>query len=278
MTFSRVMADFDDIRLTLLWHINQEAGGANEGYQFSHLEVVIHKLLCDAVGIGYYIDILVPSGLRGVVKSLWEDILTLIRTYLLYLPVTFRPQHKAHEIIASFPTKLRRSTARSFQWAGTQEDSREIKLPEDDPDTFRCYTQWVYCKTIPVQSDNTSGPDIAARYMKFVKAYILGDKLLDDAFKNAVLRGMIATSQILASDSECRIFPSSNVIWTLYEGTLEGSRARLLFVDFYTWNADESWETHLQTCPAEFLFDLAISSAKDRPRPGGYQPWERYLN
>jgi hypothetical protein len=69
-------------------------------------------------------------------------------------------------------------------WKEAQE--RTIKLPEDDPEVFSVYQEWLYDGLIHTGSQ-TLFPATDDEYEALVKAYILGEKLMDQDFKDATI-------------------------------------------------------------------------------------------
>jgi hypothetical protein len=62
--------------------------------------------------------------------------------------------------------------------------------------------------------------------------YVLGQKVLDRTFQEAVLDAIIAHS----IHSVSLVIPSASVVKTIYDGTPSGSPARRLMVDFWAYN------------------------------------------
>lgn len=71
--------------------------------------------------------------------------------------------------------------------------NRTVEMPSDDPDVFAVYMHWLYCGTIPIlyhkERHSIKGDEFfsSAEHYALVKAYILGDKILDPRFQNAII-------------------------------------------------------------------------------------------
>ncbi|WAO97088.1 Hypothetical protein NCS54_01479400 [Fusarium falciforme] len=145
-----------------------------------------------------------------------------------------------------------------------------VRLESDSPDVFNVYMQWLYYRTIPVRIDE---PGIRgnAEYMLLAKAFVLGDKLQDGGFQDAVMDAMVDKTSSEASDSQ-KWFPVGPVIRFIYENTLASSKARLFLVDVYTFHGHGNWLTDWATqddLPKEFLFDVARSKLVPRSVSAG---------
>ena len=150
--------------------------------------------------------------------------------------------------------------AMSHDWKESEE--RSVSLPEEDPKTFQLYLHWLYCKTLPVKSDSIRNTEL----VKLAKAYVLGDRLLDLDFKDKVIDAIIDKSR--SSSLGLYGYMLDPATAYIYKNTLEGSKARLLFVDLYLGEGDKAWLTDRSKIllPEDFLFDLASALIGKRPR------------
>ncbi|PYI31700.1 hypothetical protein BP00DRAFT_395914 [Aspergillus indologenus CBS 114.80] len=103
--------------------------------------------------------------------------------------------------------------------------NRTIQFPEDEPATFEIYMHWLYFSTFAVVSyDGSSG------YRPLIKAYVLGDKLLDTKFQDAVVDAIV--ERRYSKDLGCKYTqPSNDTINWLYSHTTSSAPIRQLFVD-----------------------------------------------
>ena len=146
-----------------------------------------------------------------------------------------------------------------FFKSATKEEWRKgkdaIKVPEDDAEVFNVYVQWLYSGRIPLAID-TAQMD----YTFLAKLYVLGEKLIDITFKDAVINKIVANTRALAKNGQ-RYYPSPSVVDIIYEHTMSGSPARHLMVDLYVRTAVDGWELDANH---EFMVDLAKSLVKNR--------------
>ena len=140
-----------------------------------------------------------------------------------------------------------------------ESNERLISLSHEEPDIFAIYLNWLYRGTLPTRIDE---PGLIGNeeYLKLAKAYGLADRLLDQAFKNAVMDAFIDKTSSKTSDGH-RWYPVGSVIRCIYENTPESSKGRTLLVDIYAENARKDWLTDWATredLPKQFLLDLIL--------------------
>ncbi|KAF2494963.1 hypothetical protein BU16DRAFT_428025, partial [Lophium mytilinum] len=113
---------------------------------------------------------------------------------------------------------------------------RCVRLRDDDPEIFSIYQHWLYSQTLSTRKDY----DVARKtYSALCDAYCLGEKLMDDNFKNTAIDAII---QRRSSSSGGTVWaPGGDVIAKAYKGTPEGSLLRKLLVDFFAYRATTSW-------------------------------------
>lgn len=85
-----------------------------------------------------------------------------------------------------------------------------------------------------------------------IRAYILGDILLDTPYKKAVISAVITTLH------ECS--PNSEHVTRVYISTPPSSPFRRLLVDVYAYKGIKevtgAWTAQVERCPKEFLVDV----------------------
>ncbi|KAF7122784.1 hypothetical protein CNMCM5793_000894 [Aspergillus hiratsukae] len=171
------------------------------------------------------------------------------------------------EIFSVHETLIRASSsffdkAMAGDWKESQQ--RTIQLPEDEPGIFALYVKWLYCGTLPVVCDEPGLPG-NSEYINLVKAYVLGDKILDSKFQDTVIDAIVEKSQSKAKDGQCW-YPNMGVIKYTFKNTSESAPIRKLLVDMYAGFARSSWiHTWAADLPQPFLFQLA-STLLDRRR------------
>lgn len=156
-----------------------------------------------------------------------------------------------------------------------------VTLPEDDPDTFTLFIQWLYSGLF------TGLPDEIR--IKFAKAWILGNKLGAPAFRNNVL------DTLLVEPGEGCVVPST--VRYVYAHTDDGSALRRFFADEVLWDAKRTrkavcdgegdWSALLKDGGAfasdlffifsEFTYDRSNPTHHDPPRScraGSFRDWK----
>lgn len=131
----------------------------------------------------------------------------------------------------------------SSDWKESREGS--FVLPDEDPETFELYLHWLYSKKLPVKRENQCN----AEYLALAKAVALGDKLQDFDFADAAVDAIIDKSRhsgVIGQELD-------TMVKYIYENTVEGFKARRLFVDFYMCLDEPKVPRDL---PPEFLLDL----------------------
>lgn len=148
---------------------------------------------------------------------------------------------------------------------------RIVLLPYDDPITFNVYAEWKYTGKILssiADQDDTNQEE----WLHLVQAYILGDKLQDGPFKDAVLDSIIAKSNVAVNGFH--YFPIQNITTFIYANTIPNSPLRRLLVDQHVFHGRASWMEggSVNDVDKEFLFDLCVSLLQHRPQPPGLAP------
>jgi len=148
-----------------------------------------------------------------------------------------------------------------------ESQERLVKLPEDEPAVFELYMQWLYTAQIFPHLLHASTQCLedtcklgSPLYIALAKAYVLGETLQDDHFKDTILDAIIS------------LFVQPARVWApeatsiIYAGTAPGSSARKLMVDLYTYSSRSAWfsEHAQQHHPEDFLHDLCLSWAKQK--------------
>jgi hypothetical protein len=165
-------------------------------------------------------------------------------------------------------------SAMSHAWKEARE--RIVILDEDEPETFKIYLHWLYRGTIPIRFGNPVEDEklyhstsktlkyihdvYAEQYLEITRAYILGDKLGDGDFCDALIDVMSdacakATLDDEASGELC--FPDRKIVNCIYHNTTESSKMRVLMVDVYAEYAQPEWLSD-KYHPA-FVLDLATT-------------------
>lgn len=110
-----------------------------------------------------------------------------------------------------------------------------ICMPADYPEVFSIYAEWLYSGAI-YSINNTAASQIDTEFKELALAHILGEKLIDRTFKNAIIDAFI--EKII---SDRTIDPALPVL--VYDNTPSPSPLRRLLVDIYVQHGGPSLVT-----------------------------------
>ncbi|KAJ5507469.1 hypothetical protein N7527_009612 [Penicillium freii] len=149
--------------------------------------------------------------------------------------------------------------AMSGSWKGSEVQT--LNLPEDDPNIFALYSHWLYVGQIPVIVQSGTKEEIAndnfKEYYTLVKAYVLGDKLLDDKFRNSTIQAIIEKATTPCANGQ-RHYPGADVI--IY--ATECAKIRNLLVDIYVEVGEPGWLT--KELSHDFLYSVVEGLMRKR--------------
>lgn len=161
------------------------------------------------------------------------------------------------------------------EWATSRPDPHVIDLSDEALDTFSVYVHWLYFKNIPsVFNKDERG---FTEQILLCKCYVMGSKLMDTAFRNAVLKALLGASQ----NQPCvgKHVPGQASVNILYKGSMEDSPARKLIVDLWVCYAGEAWMKALTTdLSHEFVLDFARALLLERCKAANdIRPWKERI-
>ncbi|KAJ5197259.1 hypothetical protein N7449_007738 [Penicillium cf. viridicatum] len=149
-----------------------------------------------------------------------------------------------------------------------ESEEHTFELPEDDPQIFALYSHWLYVGQIPVIVQSATQEDAAnnnyKEYYDLVKAYVLGDKLLDVKFQNSTIQAIVEKSATPGADGQ-RHYPGAGTVIHAYDNTAESAKIRNLFVDIYVEIGGPRWLT--KELPKDFLYSVVEGLMKKRASP-----------
>jgi hypothetical protein len=148
--------------------------------------------------------------------------------------------------------------AMAGDWKESQQ--RTIHLPDDEPEIFALYVHWLYYGTLPVFCDEPGLPG-NSEYLNLVKAYVLGDKILDSRYQDEAIDAIVEKCQSKAQDG-ANWFPVGEVIRYAFDNTNESAPIRELLVDMYAIHGKRIWLqdwAEPANVPQPFLFKLATT-------------------
>ncbi|KAG9634099.1 hypothetical protein KCU64_g15548, partial [Aureobasidium melanogenum] len=122
-----------------------------------------------------------------------------------------------------------------------------------DVAAFRIYTEWVYSGRIQKGALEVNAEDID--FSSIGQAYILGEKLQDQRFKNAIINLLLQT--ILTQGKMELTFPT-----LVFKETSVSAPLRRLLVDLYVWYGYKDWlkpNGSKEAISGTFLSDLSAA-------------------
>jgi len=156
-------------------------------------------------------------------------------------------------------------------WQEAQE--RAIPLPDDDPDVFSVYQQWLYVGLI-----HTRGNDALSQtddeYRTLVKAYILGEKIMDHNFKDSI-------ADAIVEKLRCMRRFDTGLTNLVFDNTPSTSPLRRLWLDaYYNFGSPEWLTASLVGDPinAEFMVEFSRYQMQFRTSSGAFGPDAMFLS
>lgn len=151
------------------------------------------------------------------------------------------------------------SAAVNDHWKEGQEG--RVPLPNDDPAVFALYIQWIYRGRIFSRQDmgDTGGNQQEIKLL--VDAFVLGEKLQDQDFKDAVIDSLVYAVDT-PDEQDKKWYPTPSAVDSAYRGTPESSPLRRLMVDMHFFHGHPEWLD--ETYNTEFLRDVARLFLQDR--------------
>lgn len=157
------------------------------------------------------------------------------------------------------------------EWKEAHE--RTIPLPEDDPDVFSVYQHYLYSGLIHTRYNNAfSKKD--DEYRMLVRAYILGEKIMDQDFKDSI------TDAIIEKLRSLRRFDAS-LTSLVFDNTPSTSPLRRLWMDAYYHFGSSEW-LDASACGSpingEFLADFSRHQMRSRTGFATFGPYAMFLS
>ena len=152
-------------------------------------------------------------------------------------------------------------------------ESKEVKLPEDEPETFDNFVQWLYTGDFEKPKSESSYPD----WEFFFNTYVLADKLGAPKFGNYIMNVMINEAETRWNEELS--LPDAAAVCVAYENTPESSPLRRFLVDLYCYN--NKLEIPKHAVPDEFVMEMAFSLKRRSVESGVNRKllsyyWRRY--
>ncbi|KAL4879123.1 hypothetical protein BJY04DRAFT_220488 [Aspergillus karnatakaensis] len=150
------------------------------------------------------------------------------------------------------------------EWKGTAH--RRVELPDYESKILSIYIHWLYCGTFPIRSGDSDAYENDVEYLKLVKAYVLGGKLMDTSFQNDIIDAIVEKS-CYDTPEEFQFSPGEDAIVYAYKNTTDSAPIRELLVDIYVSQGIGQWLSEARTSarfPQPFLLALAAKLLDQR--------------
>lgn len=158
------------------------------------------------------------------------------------------------------------------EWQELRADPNTLILAEANVEEFSAYVHWLYFGTLPAEKSPTRGQILDdIDFPSLARAYVLGEELMDIAFKNSVLDSIVAVME------QFNWLPTGETVNIIFRGTPPGSGARRLVTEVcahWAQNTD-NWIKEFELYDKEFLLEALREMTSVRPKTGK-QPW--YVN
>ncbi|KAK4611588.1 hypothetical protein CLAFUW4_12677 [Fulvia fulva] len=162
-----------------------------------------------------------------------------------------RKTFHVHASVLQRSSEYMRSKAKP-EWS---RGSATVDLSHQDATAFNIYINWLYQSQIVSATDENPRTE----WMGLVRAFALGEELIDQAFKNAVMSALSATAH--GSQVEDVLPFLVEMVLIIYDATPEKSPARFFLVDVGKSVEKEQLRKLRGELPHDFIFDLAVAQA-----------------
>lgn len=111
--------------------------------------------------------------------------------------------------------------------------TRTVALPEDDYDVVTGYLKFIYSgrldtPLVHVSTTNHTKEEHTAQFLELAKLYVLGNKLIDDDVKTAIIRELHGFFVECCAMKHCHCLPDHRFFNTIYSGTTTTDPLRML--------------------------------------------------
>ncbi|EZF76852.1 hypothetical protein H105_01862 [Trichophyton soudanense CBS 452.61] len=172
-----------------------------------------------------------------------------------------------HESLVKESSTLRHSLRKQKEARGYV---YTLIIPDKYTEALQCYINWIYRRIIPCAD---SEQQTRKESINLVKAYIIGKKLGDTEFQNAVIDEVIERASGKCNGSI--ILPDAETVRFTYEEAKGRSGFKALLVDLYASNTINGYfcKPASSKYPKLFLIDV-LSAVADMRRTGRPSPTE----
>lgn len=148
----------------------------------------------------------------------------------------------------------------AVEWKGG-ESPNELRLPEQDPESFNHFAEWIYTGGFHLPNINGEASHDDMVWMIFSKTYLLAKFLQCRNFGNWALSS--APTVPFSTPTKFGL-PKSAIVKMVYANTVEGDGIRKYLVAVYVWMTKDIYaddkkllDLLFATLPAEFVQDIA---------------------
>ncbi|KAF1950268.1 hypothetical protein CC80DRAFT_427160, partial [Byssothecium circinans] len=148
--------------------------------------------------------------------------------------------------------------------------TKPIDLTDECASVFNIYVLWLYTGEIGFLTPTTL---FYEAQVTLAHAYVLGAKLHDPAFRNAVVSALFTFLKKNKKDCACNAF-----IKVVYVGTAKGAPARRLAIDAWATRGHSKFsglENLVEETCVEFVHDVLKEVLKIRPDTRSDNVWEK---
>lgn len=112
-------------------------------------------------------------------------------------------------------------------------DESKVVLPEDDPEVFEQFLQWIYTKAYNLSPlANASSENVCKQSWQYIRLYVFADKTQVEPLKDHILRHLFKLHQRYSKDRSV----SYECVEFAYDHTPPESPLRTLLVAMFIWN------------------------------------------
>lgn len=167
------------------------------------------------------------------------------------------PEQQKMVVHKSFITQTSEFFESALKHGLSEGETYTIKLTAETPELMAHYLDWVYTTELPSGKTaffSTTTDQKVAAYNLLAELYVLGERRLDSAFRNAVTAEIVRLRPSQFGLHDCQLFQQGKMVNTIYQSTPTGSPARRLMVDLSLKFGCP--QCHTEILDKAFLLDL----------------------
>ncbi|GIZ43510.1 hypothetical protein CKM354_000673500 [Cercospora kikuchii] len=185
---------------------------------------------------------------------------SLIKTRRSHSPIAVHVGKSPGKTLYAFEATVRASS-RFFDAAlkkvWEEGRSREIHLPEHDPEIVKIYLNWVDIGELDYEDETDVERNESGVFYRLIHAFLLGDKLLAPDFKDAV------TDAVASVYADGLWMPGKGLRQILYENTMPGATLRRMVIRQLSMGTPLAV---MEDEPQSLLYDLSHELAEGKSK------------